>query len=116
MWVFTDDGFYSAVKHRELQGYVLVRGRVFEDMQRLAAFIHSAGYGDTASPIEDTPKADYPYRMAVPHWLWGQYLTRKSALIDYTNFKEHVAAKQSPARAHAYGEVWADLLDLESKL
>lgn len=36
MWIFTKDGFFSAVEHRDNSDLLMIRARCREDIERLA--------------------------------------------------------------------------------
>ena len=105
MWIFTQTGFISAVRHNARPGYLMVRAR---DARSLAGLCSSAGTDITRTPI-----ADYPYRTVVSDedlkvWLDGQLDD-----LDYVNFKSRCAATLGKRFAHALGEVWSVMHDVE---
>ncbi|MBA3420500.1 MAG: hypothetical protein H0U12_01150 [Thermoleophilaceae bacterium] len=69
------------------------------------------GKPETESYAEaiETPAADYRFRVRVAKTDWVGYIADCACAIDYDNFKSAVAARQGPARASVYGEVWASL-------
>lgn len=106
MWLFTTDGFFSAVAHRDNPGTVLVRSRVREDAQGLVA---SAGQGE----VIETPDGDYRYRVLLPRNTWSAYLAAAGHAIDYPNFKKAVATRRGADRARAYADVWSVMFQLQ---
>jgi hypothetical protein len=107
MWLMTTNGVLSAVEHRDDCDAVVVRARVREDAEHLAAAV--------GGKVIETPAADYRFRVRVAKTEWVAYIAGCASAIDYDNFKNAVAARQGPARASVYGEVWATLLRLQRK-
>ncbi len=58
MWIFSTQGFYSAVEHREDPERIIVRCRTREDLEALREQIPGL------EPFED-PAADYRWRAIV---------------------------------------------------
>lgn len=106
MWIATEHGFYSAVENRKDKKTVLVRTRVREDADRLAAWV---GKNTT---VVDSPSADYPHRVVVSKKKWAEFVSTAANNIDYDNFKNRVGRHDSH-RAHVYHDVWAALMKLE---
>lgn len=110
MWVFTLDGFYSAVAHRTIEDALMVRTRTAADAQRLADWLLTRGL---TAKVQHTPKGDYGWRLEVPKAAWGEYLADRATDIEYDNFKHAVAQRMGQDRADVYTEVWVDLLQLQ---
>ncbi|MEJ7786397.1 MAG: hypothetical protein WKF96_16460 [Solirubrobacteraceae bacterium] len=108
MWLFTTQGFFSAVQKRDEPGTLLVRSRVREDAERLVATV---GNGT----VIETPERDYRFRVELPAKAWAEYVAAAATDIDYPNFKSAVAAHQGPGRADAYGSVWAAMYALQQR-
>ncbi len=111
MWVFTTDGFYSAVQDRNNPDWLVVRCRTEEDARRLRDWLERNTVVWT-EPAH-TPNADYAWRLSVRKTDFAEYLVAAIQAIDYPNFKNAVGVRQGYERAHVYGEVWADLLELQ---
>ena len=60
MWLFTTDGFVSAVAHRNKPGMLLVRARRSEHLRAMLPDVQ----------VECTPGADYRFRAEVPRAMW----------------------------------------------
>jgi hypothetical protein len=56
---------------------------------------------------------DYPYRATISHAAFARGLAEIAADINYSNFKDEVAACLGHERAAIYGRVWTTLLRLE---
>lgn len=106
MWLITTDGFYSIVD-KQNNGYLTVRARSAADLDRLRARLPELGATLTGAGT------DYPHRAVVRRDHLAAAVARIAADIDYSNFKNEVAAKRGRTRAHALGEVWHALLQLE---
>jgi hypothetical protein len=111
MWVFTIDGFYSAVEHRDDRAMLMVRCRSKADADRLA--IRLLNVMSTPPEVRHTPEGDYAYRVSIPREAWAWYLWQSSFDIDYPNFKDAVYERRGGRRAHLYGDVWATMLALQ---
>jgi len=100
MWLFTQVGFFSVVRHKDLPDQVLVRARFRDDIERLLEFMDQKGLR-----IEARSDADYAYRVVMPHALWVEAARRLAEDIDYTNFKD-AAHSGDRVRDNALFEVW----------
>ncbi len=77
MWLFTTDGFYSAVTHHEAPDTVVVRARAREDVLRL---IEAVGQGS----LVETPHRDYRLSgLPRPRDTWAAYVAAAAEAIDY---------------------------------
>jgi hypothetical protein len=100
MWIFTTDGFISAVAHREQPGKVLVRARRSEHLRALFPDVE----------IECNPHADYRYRTVVERSYWLAKVLAHASMIDYCNFKGAIP----DAEYHdACTAVWAEMHKLQ---
>jgi len=57
MWLFTETGFVSAVRHFSEKKKLVVRSRDRESLENLASYAKLA--------IRNTPSNDYPYRVHI---------------------------------------------------
>jgi hypothetical protein len=110
MWLFTTDGFYSAVQHRDDPGLLMVRARKEVDLVNLRKALTPTGI---TLVIHHTPDADYAYRMVVPRTTWVRYLTHATMELDYPNFKDAVAQRQGLERADIYHDVWSVMWEFQ---
>lgn len=108
MWLFTTQGFYSVVAHRDEPDKLLVRSRAREDIEALHRQIPDL------EPFED-PDADYRWRAVVSRAEFERAVTQLVAAIDYPNFKSAVGDRHSPERSALYEEVWWKMLPLQEK-
>lgn len=107
MWVFTQDGFISAVDNKVKPGLLAVRAR---DRQSLEALSEMAG-----SEIEFTPRRDYQYRTYVSREMLEDFIKLSIETLDYPNFKDRLYASRGAQFAHAAGNVWTSMLAVADK-
>jgi hypothetical protein len=101
MWVFTQDGFISAVDNKVKPGLLAVRAR---DRQSLEALSEMAG-----SEIEFTPQRDYQYRTYVSRGILEDFMKLSIETLDYPNFKDRVYVSRGKQFARAAGNVWTSM-------
>ena len=99
MWLFTKQGFFSAVQNWNDANLIHVRARFQGDLERLCE-----KYGVTPK-VESLPNTDYPYRMDFDRKTWSEIVRSEAEAIDYENFKD--AAHDGTDRDFAYMDVWA---------
>jgi hypothetical protein len=112
MWVFTLDGFYSAVVHKDDPELVVVRARKREDLVSLRKQMAPTHLTLT---VLHTPDADYAYRMVMPRQTWSSYLMTTVMDMDYPNFKDAVSRTQGWRRSALYHDVWAAMMPLQQE-
>lgn len=106
MWIFTRDGFFSAVKDQYCgENELMVRARVRDDLERFCD-------REALDPndIMEFPQADYRFRIKVPRGRWIAYVGTMAHDIDYPNFKGTVISRDHD-RHTAYMECWRALHD-----
>ncbi len=111
MWLFTDEGFFSAVAHRDVENALMVRARVRADLVNLTKRL-----GVSEDEISDVFPSDYPYRLVVPRVLFVEMISDMLLNLDYDNFKNVVTQKQGRARHDLYMKVWSTMADAEGFL
>jgi hypothetical protein len=105
MWIFTLDGYFSAVQDKSDDRQIVVRSRIKADLERFL---------DRAYAPEPTIRpeiltgigTDYAHRVFVPKWVWVEYVTEMAEEIDYSNFKAAAVPANDRDRSHAYYSVW----------
>lgn len=108
MWIFTVDGFFSAVLDKGTRKLV-VRARFKEDLEKIMERLG-------ATKVIDTSKyRDYPYRILTTNGAWARYVAECAEAIDYSNFKDRVLPKASRDRDARYHKVWAAMAFPEMK-
>lgn len=108
MWIFTIDGFFSAVQkpNDRNTGRIQVRSRNREDLERFRTRMN------LQDRILSTPAGDYPFRIITSKATWGRYLDRMARLMDYSNFKAE-CDRMGLRRGWVYNRIWDILQDLE---
>lgn len=111
MWVFTTDGFYSVVRHKEFTDRVVVRSRRRKHLERLCTFMGL----DADHVILETPDADYRWRMTAPRHVWAWYLQDYAGRqLKYTNFKDAAGKIKADGRySSVLHDVWATMRGLQ---
>lgn len=102
MWVFTQDGFISAVDNNQVPGKLAVRARDKQSLRLLADL--------TEQEIVQRMNTDYPYRVFVTKEEFANFLIAHVESIDYGNFKDRVYVTRGRNFAHACGDVWSAML------
>ncbi len=110
MWLITTSGFFSVVEKPgdRAGGMLTIRARARGDLELLKRDM-LPGLGE----IVAGGGTDYPYRARAPRVEVAEAVRQMVEGIDYSNFKDAVAARQGKARAQSYGRVWSALHDLE---
>lgn len=104
MWIFTQDGFISAVDNGHVPGKLTVRSRDKQSLQLLADL--------TQQDINQSMRSDYPYRVYVTREEFSNFLLAHVDSLDYPNFKNRVYDTRGEEFADACGKVWAAMLDV----
>lgn len=107
MWVFTQDGFISAVDNRHVPGKLSVRARDKRSLMMLAEL--------TEQEITQSANTDYPYRVYVTRQEFADFLVTHVETLDYPNFKNRVYDIRGSKFAAACGKVWAAMLNVTDK-
>jgi hypothetical protein len=111
MWIFSEAGFFSIVQKGGRTGTpMVIRARVRDDLENLQEMFHFLG------PVETEEGTDYPYRIYASKHEVSQVMSVLVNGIDYSNFKDRVAATAGKARASLYGKVWGVMYGAESKV
>jgi hypothetical protein len=100
MWIFTNNAFVSAVRHRSEPGGLMVRARLRGDLERF--FDASAD----VLGVKETRDADYRFRCTVSDAVFATALMQSAAAIDYPNFKSSIGSDDQH-RHDAYMDVWS---------
>ena len=102
MWVFTQDGFISAVDNNQVPGKLAVRARDKASLDLLSTMS-----GEEIVQLENT---DYPYRVFVTKEQFSDFLLAQVEDLDYGNFKNRVYDTRGKAYSYACGRVWEAML------
>ena len=109
MWLFTTDGFYSAVTHREAPD-TRRRSRPRSGGRRCGSSRPSA-----RARWSRRRTATTGFRVCLPRATWAAYVAAAAEAIDYPNFKAAIAERQGADRAHVYGAVWAAMFAFQQR-
>jgi len=105
MWLFTENGFLSAVRKVDRPNEVTVRSR---DRKSLESLAKTAGVEIWVSPY-----GDYPYRAFVEPKVFAEWVKAQAMNITYDNFKNQVSKTRGYDYTHALHDVWAAMLATE---
>ena len=105
MWVFTESGFVSAVRHHSEAGKLVIRARDHQSLEGLANAI--------GLDIEPTPGSDYPYRTVTDDNAFATWLSKQVMRIDYTNYKDRMEVARGNDFAGALLGVWSTMRQVE---
>jgi hypothetical protein len=110
MWLITPVGFFSVVrKPTDIQSETLtVRSRVRADLEAL-----KTQYLPELGAIQESQVNDYRFRATAPQAAVAAAMAQLVENLDYANFKDEVKARQGPARARLYHQVWDVLYRLQ---
>lgn len=110
MWIVTDCGFFSVVRKPEdvASGQLTVRARVRAHLDALRQR-HLPELG----PTQDGGGTDYPFRAKIGKAHFAKAMARIGEAIDYDNVKTAIRKRQGHELAHALGEVWEILRQLD---
>lgn len=100
MWMFSETGFVSAVQHRNNPEKFIVRGRDRESLEPLAKA--------AKVEIEESPSADYPFRVFVSRKAFGKWVAEQVENLDYDNYKSRMYQTR-PEFSRALHNVWEDM-------
>lgn len=110
MWLFTENGFFSAVEHRDSEDLIVIRARDEADLISLRI---RHGLSGKLHPIIKQEGSDYPARIIMHRATWVGVVSTEAANISYGNFKNRVKEVQGEDREHVYHKVWAVMLEVE---
>jgi len=105
MWVFTESGFVSAIRHHSEAGKLVIRARDYKSLEGIANAI--------GLDIEPTPGGDYPYRAVADDSAFAAWLSKQVMGIDYANYKDHMASTRGHDFTDALHRVWTAMQQVE---
>jgi hypothetical protein len=108
MWIFTKNGFISAVVNNDAPNSILVRARKEADLRAFVGHTHSKL--KLAEKILHTPNADYAWRVAMPRGQFERAVSGEAEQVDYPNFKAAVGLTYpDPRLSRILSNTWHDL-------
>ena len=105
MWVFTESGFVSVIRHHSEAGKLVIRARDHQSLEGLANAI--------GLDIEPTPGSDYPYRTVADDSAFAAWLSKQILKINYTNYKDHMESIRDHDFSGALLSVWSAMQQVE---
>jgi hypothetical protein len=105
MWVFTENGFVSAIRHHSEAGKLVIRARDYKSLKGIANAI--------GLDIEPTPGGDYPYRAVADDSAFAAWLSKQVMRIDYVNYKDHMELTRGHDFTDALHRVWTAMQQVE---
>lgn len=115
MWIFTVDGYYSAVKNKDNPDQIMVRSRVKKDLEALVEKLVTWRFVAERPEILEWTGTDYAYRIFIPRDAWRAYLSQAADDLTYTNFKAAAIAFGDSRRSSAYHNIWQILKDWQDR-
>jgi len=110
MWLFTIDGFYSAVQDKDRNDVIWIRARVKDDLSRLVTT-----YDVHATEILVDCGTDYKYRIGVWREEWVRIAGAVAHDINYNNFKYASETSLGKDRATVLADIWWTMYRLQLK-
>lgn len=105
MWIFTNKGMLSVVRHREKKDYFLVRARERGVLEKLFPK-HKGKY-------EENNEADYRFRLNVQEGDFYDFMIHAAQNINYDNFKNSIPPEKELYH-DACMDVWSTMHRLQS--
>lgn len=107
MWVFTQDGYVSAVASDKDRDKLVVRARDRESLEMLSEM--------TGQELVELPGRDYEYRLFVDRGVFNEWLLVQADGVDYTNFKNRIWQTRGDVFHDACSAVWGAMLEVSDK-
>jgi hypothetical protein len=105
MWLFTENGFVSAIRYNNNKDEITVRARDKKSLRSIVDF--------TGAKIIKKTDTDYPYRVIIEDSEWSSWVAEQALKIDYPNFKNRVYQTRGKSFAHLLSDVWGIMLGAE---
>ena len=109
MWLFTQDGFLSIVRHRDDPEVLLVRARDRASLEEFGAKV-----GLPAAEIVTLPETDYRYRIVCGDGAVLSFLAQTVRELDYPNFKARVSQTRGPRWHSLLLRIWSATRSLQA--
>jgi hypothetical protein len=105
MWLFTEGGFVSVIRHQSEAGKLIVRARDYKSLEGIANVI--------GLDIEPSPGRDYPYRVFIDDSIFAAWLSKQVMNINYSNYKDHMETIRDHDFSCALHGVWSAMQQAE---
>lgn len=110
MWIFTTDGFFSVVQHKDDSNILQIRGRVRADLENLAGKV-----GYDSDDVFEIDGADYLYRLNLPRGTFAGYMLEAVDDITYTTDVKGTLSKDDKPRKRALMSIWRAMSKLQPR-
>ena len=100
MWIFTETGFVSAVRHHSEKDKLVVPAMATTSSKPL--------------DIVESPSNDYPYRVFVDDVVFAAWLYKQTMAVDYPNFKDRAHETLDEPFHGALFDVWHAMQQVEN--
>lgn len=117
MWIFTVDGYYSAVQDKDNPDQIMVRSRIKKDLEAMLAKadLFYPSFKAEDYEILEWAGTDYAYRVFIPRVVWVAYLAETAHELTYTNFKGAALGFGDSQRSSVYHNIWQLLKDWQDR-
>jgi hypothetical protein len=103
MWVFTKDGFFTAVSKQCRQDEIMIKANSRRDLEKLLRKTNTQG------PIQESPEPAYRFHVILEKASWIQYLSDYVQSLNYETVRDNIVAQNDAARHEAYQAVWTTM-------
>jgi hypothetical protein len=108
IWIFSESGFVSVVRHRDHPHLLLVRSRDRDSLASLCRRVRLA-----ESEISELANADYRFRLVCSDAVLLRFLRFSVEELDYANFKDRVSTTRGASWHAALMKVWSAMRSLQ---
>lgn len=110
MWIFSTNGFISAVQHRADPSKLVVRSRDWRSLEPLADYVGVK----PQKAIKIGGGTDYPYRMVVDRGTLASYAAMMVEQVTYDNFKDAMTSPKGRGKgwSRPLMDVWTAMLQV----
>lgn len=102
MWLYTVNGFYSAVQDQNDAERIMVRARKREDLEAMLEVLELQDVR-----ILEWSGSDYAFRCFIRRLEWAQFVLSEIMAMHYVNYKDAALDPDNDKeRSNAYHSVW----------
>jgi hypothetical protein len=116
MWIFTIDGFFSVVEHKDQPAFsMMIKARNRAHLEAVASWLEE--HEDYRAHIVENDQWDFVVRMSVPKESWVNYLAARTMEINYSgNVKGNIMENTDPELGNAMFDIWETMLDYQREI
>jgi hypothetical protein len=103
MWVFTKDGFFTAVSSQCQKDELMIKANSRKDLEKLLLNITDQ------PPIQESREPGYRFHLILPKTSWIRYLSNYVERLDYETVRDNIVTRNDTARHEAYQAVWTTM-------